>query len=407
MKIESALIETLLYGEEGVDLDFKRDQYKFTKATDGDKAELLKDILAFANSWRRSDAYILIGVQEVKGGKSKVIGISEKLDDAQIQQFVNSKTQKPITFSYRNLDFENYDIGVIHIPIQNRPFYLKKDFSNLKKEKVYLRRGSSTDIAKLDEISQMGGTTFIQEESHPILEMFFADKKNRKILPDTLNTKSLVLITPRLKEIPDYKGRQRRPSWPTGFETQRPSYDYYRKLVTFTTLNRLHTPIYFSIKNSGSVVAKDVRIEIRINDPKNIIKVLNEYDMPRVPKSSYSTFDPPPAFHDVGVKHHDLTAKRVADYWLVETGVTKVQPKNTEWIGSCLFVGALETIELCIEVSIYSDNLPEPTTKKLLLKIESEKREAPLDVIEELARYRLRNSDEFKKLLEEHSEQFK
>ena len=59
MLIDKALIDILLYGEEGVDLDFKRDQYKFTQASDDEKGELLKDIIAFANSWRRSDAFIL------------------------------------------------------------------------------------------------------------------------------------------------------------------------------------------------------------------------------------------------------------------------------------------------------------------------------------------------------------
>lgn len=405
MKIDSVLIETLLYGEEGVDLDFKRDQYKFIKATDEEKAELLKDILAFANSWRRSDAFILIGVEEVKGGKSNVVGISEKIDDAQLQQFVNSKTQKPITFSYHNLDFENNDIGVIHIPVQNRPFYLKRDFANLKSEKVYIKRGSSTDIAKLDEISQMGTTSFFQEESYPVLEIFFVDKKKREILPDTLKAKSIVLNTPRLKDIPDYKGDQRRPKWPVGFEIERPNYDYYRKLVTFTTLNRLHIPINFAIKNSGAVVAKDVRVEIKISDPQSIIKVLDEYDMPKVPKSSYSTFDTPIAFHKVPLKH-DLTAKRVSNYWLVEASVEKVQPKNTEWVESYLFIGALESIDLCLEVFIYSDNLPEPITKKLVMKIESEKLDASLEVIKELERDRLRNSEEFKEFLEKHLEKF-
>jgi len=52
MKINNSLIETLLFGEEGVDLDFKRDQYKFLKATENEKGELLKDIIAFANSWQ-------------------------------------------------------------------------------------------------------------------------------------------------------------------------------------------------------------------------------------------------------------------------------------------------------------------------------------------------------------------
>ena len=58
--------EGLLYEDESSTLDFKRDQYPFQGETPDVKSELLKDILAFANSWRRSDAYILVGVEEVR-----------------------------------------------------------------------------------------------------------------------------------------------------------------------------------------------------------------------------------------------------------------------------------------------------------------------------------------------------
>jgi Ni,Fe-hydrogenase III component G len=61
------LIEELLNEEESSTLDFKRDQYKFDTATsDHVKSELLKDVLAFANTWRRTEAYILIGVDRRK-----------------------------------------------------------------------------------------------------------------------------------------------------------------------------------------------------------------------------------------------------------------------------------------------------------------------------------------------------
>jgi len=63
-------IEELLYEEESSTLDFKQEQYKFIRANDYQKSELLKDILAFANAWRREDAYILIGVEEIKGGRN-------------------------------------------------------------------------------------------------------------------------------------------------------------------------------------------------------------------------------------------------------------------------------------------------------------------------------------------------
>ena len=69
------LFERLLFEEEGTTIDFKKEQYRFVKATDEEKSELLKDILGFANAWRRSATYILIGVEDVRGGKSNVVGI--------------------------------------------------------------------------------------------------------------------------------------------------------------------------------------------------------------------------------------------------------------------------------------------------------------------------------------------
>ena len=63
------LLEQLLFSSESDSLDFKSEQYRFEGAANEEKAELLKDILAFANSWCRSDAYILIGVKEHPGGR--------------------------------------------------------------------------------------------------------------------------------------------------------------------------------------------------------------------------------------------------------------------------------------------------------------------------------------------------
>ncbi len=125
-------IEELLYEEEGTTLDFKRENYKFLGVTDHEKSELLKDILAFSNAWRRDDAYILIGIEEIKGGRSKVIGIEDAFDDAQLQEFVNKKTQRPIDFEYLTVAIDDKKVGVIKISVQQRPFYLKKDYGKIK-----------------------------------------------------------------------------------------------------------------------------------------------------------------------------------------------------------------------------------------------------------------------------------
>jgi len=152
----SVSIEELLNEDESSSLDFKRDQYQFDGAPDDVKAELLKDILAFANAWRRSEAYILIGVDEVRGCRSQPVGVSEHLHEAHLQQFVNLKTQRPIDFSYRTQNVDGKSVGVIAIPLQPRPFFLRRDFGGLPKNTVYLRRGSSTAVADPDEIAKMG-----------------------------------------------------------------------------------------------------------------------------------------------------------------------------------------------------------------------------------------------------------
>lgn len=97
--MDAGLLKKLLNEDEGGALDFKRDQYPFAGAPPEVKGELLKDILAFANTPRREDAHIIIGVEEVKGGPHRVVGVTLHLDDADLQQFVNSKTQRPVTFS--------------------------------------------------------------------------------------------------------------------------------------------------------------------------------------------------------------------------------------------------------------------------------------------------------------------
>jgi predicted HTH transcriptional regulator len=120
------ILESLLFQEESEALDFKEQQYPFDNATDEQKGELLKDILAFANAWRQTDAYILVGVKEVRGGRSIVCGVTHHPLNRNLQQFVHSKTNRPVDFFYSPITFENAEIGVITIPLQDRPVYVTK-----------------------------------------------------------------------------------------------------------------------------------------------------------------------------------------------------------------------------------------------------------------------------------------
>src|SRR3989339_1166840 len=97
--IDEKKIEELCLKGESVTLDYKVEQYKFNGNKD-DKSELLKDVLSFANAWREEKGYILIGISE-NNGQGEIVGIQSDdiIDDANIQQFINSKTNKHIPFS--------------------------------------------------------------------------------------------------------------------------------------------------------------------------------------------------------------------------------------------------------------------------------------------------------------------
>jgi hypothetical protein len=72
---------------------------------------------------------------------------------------VNNQTNRPIRFHYEACEFEGTQLGIIKIDVQQRPLYLKKDYGKLKKNEVYVRRGSGTDPTKpasIDEIAMMG-----------------------------------------------------------------------------------------------------------------------------------------------------------------------------------------------------------------------------------------------------------
>ena len=84
--------------------------------------------------------------------KASPLGITKHLDDAALHQFANSKTQKPVSFSYEAFHADGKEFGVITIPVQERPLYLKMRYGRLKEQVVYIRRGSSTGTATPDEM---------------------------------------------------------------------------------------------------------------------------------------------------------------------------------------------------------------------------------------------------------------
>ena len=367
MQISPQILEQLLYEDESSTLDFKRDQYPFEGAGKDDKSELLKDILAFINAWRRSDAYILIGVDEVRGGRSIVVGITKHLDDANLQQFVNSKTQRPVHFSYQQATIDNKSVGILYIPPQDRPVYLSKGYGKLDKEVVYIRRNSSTDIAAPDEIARMGRAIVESLEGFPILELQFYDSKELTALGTLKEIETVNLSLPKDLEIPDY-GVIRMPFGPNLYHTM-PSMDknreYYRDTALYLKKTFEVSRIEFMVNNFGNVPAKDVRLELFVTDPTHNLIFRDANDMPDEPSPNFPfmQFPQPMLNLDVNVQQtsngHHIIAK-----------FGKIQPKASGQTCSGLFIGACHAQTIELKARIFSDNLPAPQETILTLEIQ-------------------------------------
>lgn len=368
MAINASIVEALLYEDESTTLDFKRDQYPFEGASDKQKSELLKDILAFANAWKRSDAYILIGVKEVKGGKSTVVGLSEHLEDASIQQFVNSKTQRPVSFSYIALELEGKQVGVLHIPIQIRPLYLNRDYGHLKKNFVYIRRGSSTEEASPDEIAKMGETLASDNDLQPLLDLQFGNGKQRSLLGTSVAIQTARLNIPSDDEIPDHGLQHFQMGYiSTSIDMPGNNKDYYREFAAFCKRRLFLESVDFAVTNSGTKIATDVRFEIEVPDANKKFLFCNEADLPEEPNMNFIKVIQP--LNRIGL-HSDMEVEFIGDRWFVTGNIGKIQPKQTKWTPCSLFVGSNQSSDILLPVRIFADNLQEPKQLNMNLHIE-------------------------------------
>jgi len=362
------LFERLLYEEESVVLDFKSTQYHFAKATEDEKSELLKDILGFANAWRRAAAFILIGVEDVRGGRGKVIGIpqTDHLDDHSIQQFVNNLTNQPIRFHYAAFGFEGKQVGIIMIEEQIRPIYLKKDYGKLQKEKVYIRRGSSTDPTKpasLEEIAQMRVGSG-QSAAELLLE--FAHVERDGALGTEISWDAEFCKMPEKKMIPDLSDLQRKYPIANVASILSPraigtNDEFFRELADYEFARRLFRPIRLVIKNVGQVATSHVRAELKVL--KDIdVALADESNMPELPKRR-TDFLRTPVLRGISPASRQSPGAVSIDEndqrFRIEVDCGDLQPGRQVW-SDVFYIGKVESGKFSLNGLLFADNLPQP-----------------------------------------------
>ncbi|MEN6338468.1 MAG: ATP-binding protein [Phycisphaerales bacterium] len=358
------LFERLLYEEESTTLDCKKEQYKFVKASDDEKSELLKDLLGFANAWRRSEAYILVGVEEVRGDRSHVVGISatDHLADHSLQQFVNNLTNRPMRFHYEAFGYEGRQVGIIRIELQPRPIYLKRDYGKLEKDKVYIRRGSSTDphkAASLEEVATMGPMA-APPSAELVVEFAHTDKDDS--LGPGIHWDAEFSEVP--SEIPDFPTPSQQNSYGVSqflyhISATSSNRDYFRELAQFEFARRLFRPIRLLITNVGEVAASNVRCEFDVEVGIGVHIMSYLPDAPTKESSPFMAAELrhiKPAFRrtpgDVSIDTND-------DRYRVAIECGDIQPGRRIW-SDVFYLGKRDSGVLELAGKIYAANLSRP-----------------------------------------------
>lgn len=137
-------LEELLSRSEYEKLDFKLD---FNIDKEYSKREFVKDVTAIANS-KGGRGYIIFGVEDKK---KEIVGVTaNKLEEERIQQLICGRCDPPVPIRFEEIFYKDKKLFVLTIfKSSQRPHQI------LQTGTFYIRRGSTTDIARRYEVASM------------------------------------------------------------------------------------------------------------------------------------------------------------------------------------------------------------------------------------------------------------
>ena len=137
-------LEELIKAGESEKLDYKQE---FSLDTETKKKEFVKDITAIANS-KGGRGYLIFGVADKT---REAVGIGEKHPSEEtVFQVISTRCDPPVPVRYEEVNYKGKKIVVLTIfKSSQRPHQI------LQTGTFYIRRGSTTDIARRYEIASM------------------------------------------------------------------------------------------------------------------------------------------------------------------------------------------------------------------------------------------------------------
>lgn len=185
MDIEEEVRELIDCHGESDYLDFKEEDYHKEN-----KVELVKDVIALANSHSTRNKFIIIGIKEENNVCEDILGIDKDKvrDEAEFQQIVKTYIKDDLLTEYKIINIDGKDLLVIKIPATNnvnRPFMVKTQIKHLKENEIHIRKGSTTVLANKKDLEIM----FKENKSSKlIIQSYLNGKISNKIQLSEINS---------------------------------------------------------------------------------------------------------------------------------------------------------------------------------------------------------------------------
>ncbi len=345
--------ELIRYHNECVYLDFKLDEYSKEK-----KAELIKDVMSFANAHHDGDKYIIIGIKK-EAGKHIYNSIDAPKDSAGIQQTILHNIEPELDISYTpfHLDGIKYMVLTIKSP-QNQPYLAKKTINSengkamLIEGDCWVRKGDLKLKATRKDFDRMYLRHLESRYFKGDVEILFTPAQSRRLCLQTIGDIELpsTLTQERIRKIIDKKEALRAKD-PKAYEfsninlapmfSGRPyekrsieelkkiletlREDFFEKDMHHVYEERSHR-VNLSITNRGNEYIEDASIQVRIKRSgglaiADVVYKVRESSsnpmLPYVPRvASYSELNYPSVeviddfyviSEDIGDLKHDIT----------------------------------------------------------------------------------------------------
>lgn len=145
------LDEMIEFENESTCLDFKREEYR-----NQEYEKLIKDVMSMANAPINQTKHIIIGVKDSPGADKQFKGLDSITDQANLENIIQENIEPIVKFKYYSYYYKEITLGIIEIyGNNNQPYMMKKDYKNLCKGDIWIRKGTRQSKANREDLDRM------------------------------------------------------------------------------------------------------------------------------------------------------------------------------------------------------------------------------------------------------------